>query len=322
MNPIVITSAFILLLLLTQLESSEYREINKKLDEIENNKKDLDEIIQTSEIKIKYDELLVEMEENQKKLELLQKELEQELDENKDYRDKKENVETELTEVQKEERILRRNNTILYVLTEHKIIFITVSVLLLVSILIYRYRQYRNKFKTKSVLKLSSGSSPTSNKSAHYILERILVGGKVFVLLMAFVVVILKSINKYLEKHTSDKKVEEELQKTMTILNELSFWIVTVLFLIICFVILYMKSKDWKVVVTESTHTFRNFFSNDQSTGSRQEITVDIRMNDKEQQYTDSLAWWTSLLFVIQIILLVVSKYTDNTNYAMALLSS
>ena len=62
MNPIVITSAFLLLLLLTEVESSEYKEINKKLENIENNRKDLDEIIQTSEVKIKYDELVVEME--------------------------------------------------------------------------------------------------------------------------------------------------------------------------------------------------------------------------------------------------------------------
>ena len=73
MNPIVITSAFLLLLLLTEVESSEYKEINKKLENIENNRKDLDEIIQTSEVKIKYDELVVEMEEQKKKIRITSK---------------------------------------------------------------------------------------------------------------------------------------------------------------------------------------------------------------------------------------------------------
>ena len=322
MNPIVITSAFLLLLLLTEVESSEYKEINKKLENIENNRKDLDEIIQTSEVKIKYDELVVEMEENKKKLELLQKELEQELAENKEYRTKNENVETELTEVQKEEIILRRNNTILYVLTEHKIIFIVISVLLLASILIYMYRRYRSKFKTKAVSQLSSASSPTSNKSAHYILERILVGGKVIVLLIGFVLIPILGVINYIyqyHKNPSDEKTEEELQKTINILKEISFWIVTILFLVICLVILYMKSTHWKVVVTESTHTFRNFFSKDTKTVVP---NTDIRMDKNEQDYTDSLAWWMAVVFMIQIILLVVSKYTDNVDWAIVLLNS
>ena len=321
MNPIVITSAFLLLLLLTEVESSEYKEINKKLENIENNRKDLDEIIQTSEVKIKYDELVVEMEENKKKLELLQKELEQELAENKKYQTKNENVETELTEVQKEKRILRTNNKILdFLINNYKII---ISVLLVASILIYMYRRYRSKPKSVPELPTTNDTLTTSNKtSAHYKLERILVGGKVIVLLIGFVIIPILGVINYIyqyHKNPSDEKTEEELQKTINILKEISFWIVTILFLVICLVILYMKSKHWKVVVTESKHTLLNFFGKDKKPVVP---NTDIRMDQNEQDYTDSLAWWMAVVFMIQIILLVVSKYTDNVDWAIVLLNS
>ena len=321
MNPIVITSAFLLLLLLTEVESSEYKEINKKLENIENNRKDLDEIIQTSEVKIKYDELVVEMEEQKKKLELLQKELEQEYAENKKYRTKNENVERELTEVQSQETTLRRNNQILdFLINNYKII---ISVLLVASILIYMYRRYRSKPKSNStLLPLSTtNNTPTTNKtSAHYILERILVGGKVIVLLIGFVIIpILGVIIYQYHKNPSDEKTEEQLQVTINILKEISFWIVTILFLVICLVILYMKSKHWKVVVTESKHTLLNFFGKDTKPVLQ---NTDIRMDENEQEYTDSLAWWMAVVFMIQIILLVLSKYTDNVDWAIVLLNS
>ena len=47
---------------------------------------------------------------------------------------------------------------------------------------------------------------------------------------------------------------------------------------------------------------------------------VEVIQTTSTDQAIDSLSWWMVLFLSIEIILVVVAKYTNNTNYALLLL--
>lgn len=132
---------------------------------------------------------------------------------------------------------------------------------------------------------------------------------KIFLVLTAVVLHVLQyTVKNYCKNDSSEEFTI--LKSWISKLEMISFYIVCALILITSFFILYMKyDKKWVMMQEIHDRFIHHRYSK-----------LERRISTSTEDSIDSLVWWMILFLSIEIILLIVAKYTKNINYALFLL--
>lgn len=132
---------------------------------------------------------------------------------------------------------------------------------------------------------------------------------RVLLVFVTFYIHILQIVLKnYCGKNSNDELIK--IQSFIEKIETFSFWMIISLILLTCYFILYMKYPLKGKIIEEMENIWNR----------RRIDPVEVKQTTSTDQAIDSLSWWMVLFLSIEIILVVVAKYTNNTNYALLLL--
>lgn len=127
----------------------------------------------------------------------------------------------------------------------------------------------------------------------------------IFTLSIHILQIIIKNYCGY-----NSKTELERLHNWIKLLDAMSFWMILGLILLSCALILYMKYPMRMKLVHEA----------EQILHWKKINQLQLRVSTTTQEAIDSLTFWMILFLTIEIILLMIGKYTNNNNYAIFLL--
>lgn len=145
--------------------------------------------------------------------------------------------------------------------------------------------------------------------------QRVILFIQISLILFSLVIHILRNHTNFCD--ADGQEDIERLDKLIETLEVITFWgFVTVILLISGF-ILYHNFQYAKLVLEQASEIMETIL---QRTKSRQHQQQMETMKITKEDMVSSLSWWMALFLSFEIILLIITKYTNNVDYALLLI--